>query len=216
MKRFNSMIFAASVAALAGVAAAPAVAAPDVSFGVSAPAGDANLFFSISSQYFHREPRIVNDWGRRFRNPDDLAVFFYVVQNSRSSPEQVYALRQRGMSWYEVGNRCGMPFNAWYVAYDGVPRGRYAKPYRHYERYRHDARYSARLSDRDVRDLVAVRMAHDYYGVSPQTAMDWRRDGSSVEIIMTREYRNHGHDRDSRDAHNDHGRGHDDDRHDRR
>jgi len=190
MKRFKWVICAASIAAVAAIAAPAARAQHDVSFGVNAPVGDANLFFSISSQYFRRDNRSVTDWSRRFRNPDDLAVFFYIVQRSWSSPEQVYALRQRGMPWYEVGRQCGVPFNAWYVTYNGRPGGRYAKPYRQYDRYRQDPRFSVRLSDREIRDLVAVRMAHEYYGVTPETAMNWRRNGSSVQVIMTREYRN--------------------------
>jgi hypothetical protein len=200
MKRLSLILCAASIAAVAGIAAPASRADVDVSFGARAPVGDGNLFFSISSRYFDRDPRIVNDWGRRFRNPDDLAVFFYIVQHSRMSPEQVYALRMRRMPWFEVGRQAGMRFNEWYVTYNGVPGGRYARPYRYYDRYRSDPRFSARLSDKEIRDLVAVRMAHEYYGVSPQTAMDWRRNGSNVQVIMTREYRNrHRHDRDRND-----------------
>lgn len=193
MKRFNWILCAVSIAAVTGIAAPAASAAVDISFGARAPVGDGNLFFSISSRYFDRDPRIVNDWSRRFRNPDDLAVFFYLVQHSRMSPEQVYALRTRGMSWYDVGLRCGIPFNAWYVTVNRAPGGRYSKPYRDYDRYRQNPRYARRLSDREIRDLVAVRMAHEYYGVSPETAMDWRRSGSNVQVIMTREYHNRHH-----------------------
>jgi len=45
------------------------------------------------------------------------------------------------------------------------------------------------LNDQEIRDLVAVRMAHEYYGVTPEIAMDWRRGGADVRTIMTREYR---------------------------
>jgi hypothetical protein len=200
MKRFNWILCAASIAAVAGIAAPPSRAQyePEVDLRVAtrAPGVEGNLFFSISSQYFHREPQTVSNWSRRFRNPDDLAVFFYIVSRSWSSPEQVYAIRMRGTPWFEVGRQCGVPFNAWYVTYDGRPTGRYSKPYKSYDRYRQDPRYSARLSDNQIRDLVAVRMAHEYYGVPAQTAMDWRRDGASVQVIMTREYQHHRRDRD--------------------
>ena len=65
-----------------------------------------------------------------------------------------------------------------------------------------------RLNDRQVRDLVSVRMAHEYYGVSPEVAMNWRRGGCDVRTMMTREYRTRHHE----DARHDH----DDDRGDRR
>jgi hypothetical protein len=197
MKRFNWMLGAAFIALSAGIAAPASRAAVDVRIGARVPGPEGNLFFSISSQYFHRDPQSVSDWSRRFRNPDDLAVFFYIVQRSWSSAEQVYSLRMRGLPWYEVGRQCGVPFNAWYVTYDGRPSGRYSRPYRYYDRYRQDPRYAARLSDREIRDLVAVRMAHEYYGVTPETAMDWRRNGSDVQVIMTREYEHHRRDRDA-------------------
>ena len=63
-----------------------------------------------------------------------------------------------------------------------------------------------RLSDRQVRDLVAVRMAHEYYGVAPEVAMDWRRGGSDVALIMTREYHTRHHDQHNDKHHDKHDR----------
>lgn len=203
MKRFNWILCAASIAAATVIAAPASNAQVDLRVATRAPGAEGNLFFSIASQYFGRDTQSVSTWSRRFRNPDDLAVFFYIVEHSWSSPEQVYAIRGRGLPWYEVGRRCGVPFNAWYVTYDGRPTGRYSKPYKHYDKYRRDPQYSARLSDRQIQDLVAIRMAHEYYGVDTQTAMDWRRNGLSVQVIMTREYERHRNDRDPRYTRND-------------
>jgi hypothetical protein len=200
MKRFNWLLGATVIAAVTCIAAPAARAQVDAQVDLRpatrAPGPQGHLFFSISSQYFHREPQIIANWSRRFRNPDDLAVFFYIVQRSWSSPEQVYAIRQRGTPWYEVGRQCGVPFNAWYVTYDGRPGGRYARPYKYYDRYRRNPTYSARLSDQEIRDLVAVKMAHEYYGVPPEIALNWRRDGADVQVIMTRQYETHQHARD--------------------
>jgi hypothetical protein len=62
-----------------------------------------------------------------------------------------------------------------------------------------------RFSDREARDLVAVRMAHEYYGVTPAVAMNWRSRGANVRTIMTREYRTR-HREDGRGDHDDRGR----------
>jgi hypothetical protein len=191
MKAINGILSAALVASAMTLAAPLSRADVDVSFGARAPIGDDGaLFFNISSRYFNQDERFVDDWGRRFRNPDDLAVFMYIVQRSNDSPGRVYQLRRAGMSWYDVGVRCGIPFNAWYVTVNQTPRGRYSRPYGFYNQHQRNPTYVRRLSDREIRDLVAVRMAHEYYGVPPETAMDWRRNGSNVQIIMTREYRN--------------------------
>jgi hypothetical protein len=189
MKRLM-WISTASVIVLTSALTAPASrAGVDVSFGVNAPVGnDGNLFFSISSHYFDRQPQVVQNWGRRYPNPDDLAVFLQICAQSRQSPEIVFNYRNQGLSWYDVGLRVGLPVEVWYVPVRAEPAWPYAKPYKHYKKHKHDRDYVVRLSDRQVRDLVAVRMAHEYYGVAPEVAMDWRRGGSNVEVIMTREY----------------------------
>jgi hypothetical protein len=220
MKVTTGILSAALVASAITLAAPVSRADVDISFGARTTIGDdSSLYFDISSRYFNQDQRFVRDWGQRFRNPDDLAVFMYIVQRANESPHRVYQLRRAGMSWYDVGVRCGIPFNAWYVTVNGTPRGRYSRPYGYYNQHRRNPTYVRRLSDREIRDLVAVRMAHEYYGVSPETAMDWRRNGSNVQIIMTREYRNrhHGdHDRDRYDRdHDDRNRDRDDYRNNR-
>jgi len=190
MKKLN-WLFGASVVGLALAFAAPAARADhDISFGVNVPIrGDLGLFFSISSRYFDRDAQVVNNWGRRYPNPDDLAVFLYICSRSSERPEGIDYYRRKGLSWYDVSVRAGVPFDAWYVTVNRNPGGRYARPYGQWDRYKQNPRHVSRLSDREIRDLVAVRMAHEYYGVTPEIAMDWRRGGADVRTIMTREYR---------------------------
>src|SRR5262245_37475599 len=113
MKRLHWILCAATLASAVTVTAPVARADHDVSFGARAPIGD-DLFFSISGRYFDRDRYVVSDWARRFRNPDDLAVFFYIVNRTGRSPEQIYAIRMRGTPWFEVGRQSGMHFRDWY------------------------------------------------------------------------------------------------------
>ena len=190
MKKLIWISTASLVVLISTLAAPVSRAGVDISFGVNAPVGnDGNLFFSISSNYFDRQPQVVQDWGRRYPNPDDLAVFLQICAQSRQSPQIVFSYRNQGLSWYDVGVRVGLPVDVWYVPVAVDPRPPYAKPYKNYKKHKHDPQYAVRLSDRQVRDLVAVRMAHEYYGVAPEVAMDWRRGGSNVQVMMTREYR---------------------------
>ena len=196
MKRLDSIVIVSLVVVAAAMTAPASRASTDVSFGVNAPVGDdGRLFFSISSRYFDRDEGVVEDWGRRFRNPDDLAVFLHICAHSSMAPDVVYRYRQRGLSWYDVGARAGVPMEVWYV-------GPYAEPYGQAKKHHHGSRKSVWLSDSECRDRVAVRMVHDYYGVAPEVAMDWRRDGTNVKVIMNREYR-------SRHDHGQRGRGND-------
>lgn len=217
--RAHSMriLSAAAVLAVVATLGAPrATAGVDVSFGASVPIGDdGNLFFSISSRYFDREPAVVHTWARRYANPDDLAVSLWIAQRSGRTPDFIFSLRHRGLSWFDVGTRCGIPVDAWYVA---VPADRigppYGRAYGYRDKHHRNPHYRVRLSDADARNLVAVRMAHEYYGVSPETAMEWRRGGESLRVIMTREYRTrHGRVErrkavERREAEHDRGHGH--------
>jgi hypothetical protein len=221
MTRFGRLL-GASFVTFAALTAVPAThAGVDISFGMNAPVGsDGNLFFSISSHYFDRQPQMVEDWGRRFPNPDDLAVFLHVCAESRLSPQIVYSYRRQGLSWYDVGVRSGLPVSVWYVPVARDPGPPYGKAYGYWRKHERNPNYNVRLSDRQTRDLVAVRMAHEYYGVAPEVAMDWRRGGSNVQKIMTREYHTrhkvgkHHHD-DGDDRHHDkHRDKHHDGRHD--
>jgi hypothetical protein len=203
-------LFCVSVVATVALLSAPASrAGVDISFGGDVPlSDDARLFFSISTQYFDRDARMVDDWGHRFPDPDDLAVFLHVCSRTRLSPDVVYAYRRQGMSWYDVGARAGLPDDGWYVPVTRDPGPPYGKAYGYWKKHERDPKYAVRLSDRQVRDLVAVRMAHEYYGVPAEVAMDWRRGGADVRSIMTREYRTR-HREDKRSHDERHDRGHD-------
>ena len=49
------------------------------------------------------------------------------------------------------------------------------------------------LADADIRNLMAVRMLHEYYGVSAEVAMQWRSSGGDLRTLMAGEYnKRHG------------------------
>ena len=101
---------------------------------------------------------------------------------------EAWRLRNRGLSWFEIGVRYGVPMDAWFVPVRRQPGPPYGKAYGHWKK-----NSGERFSDQDARNLVAVRMIHEYYGVPVETAMAWRAGGRSIREITTGEYRNrHG------------------------
>ena len=217
--RIPRRVFASCLVVAAGVLGPAARAGVDIAFGASVPiADDGRLFFSISSRYFDRDLRTVDSWSRRLPDPDDLSVFLHICAHTRTAPEIIFSYRRQGLSWYDVGVRAGIPVATWYVPVRTDPGPPYGKAYGHWKKHKRNPNYAVRLSDRQVRDLVAVRMAHEYYGVAPEIAMDWRRDGARVDVIMAREYRGrhgggHGGDHDRKGPHggkgkDGHARGH--------
>ena len=180
------------LAAVLGIASAalPARAGIDIDFGANVPLGDdANLFFSISSRYFDRDVRVVQDWNRYFPRPDDLAVALHLSRYCDRGPDFFVSLRRAGVGWLEISNRCNVSPDVFFVPVERDPGPPYGKAYGYWRKHQHDPRARVVLSDREVRDLVAVRMAHEYYGVPVETAMDWRRSGRDVRRVMVGEYK---------------------------
>ena len=176
-----------SLAALV-LCAPQAKAALDVAFGASVNVNDnTSLFFGVSSRYYAREPRVVETWSQRVPNPDDLSVLMFLSARSGRSLDAVFALRRAGLSWWDVSIRLGVPADVWFVPVDR-PGPPYGKAYGYWRKHGRDTR-AYRVDDRSCRDLVAVRMMHDYYGMPVERAMDLRRDGRRIDSLMGDEYR---------------------------
>ncbi len=169
----------------------PASAGLDVDLGASVRVGDdTDLFVNISSRYFGRDSRMVADMGTRYSDPDDLSVALFLAHRSRRDPVEIWRLRERGLSWWDIGMRFNIPADAWFVAVRRRPGPPYGNAYGHWKNGKNSA---YRMTDADARNLVAVRMIHEYYGVPVNVAMEWRASGQSIRTLMTREYRHrHG------------------------
>jgi hypothetical protein len=180
---------------VAGSGAGVAHAGLDIDFGASINIGDDDgLFLSISARYFDQDRPAVDRIAARYRNPDDLAVVLFVARRSGRSVDRIHEMRSRGLSWWDVSVRVGLPMDVWFVPVDRDPGPPYGKAYGHWKNHRRDNHHAAVLTDADARNLVAVRMLHEYYGVSVAVAMDWRSSGHDLRALVSTEYgKRHGH-----------------------
>ena len=97
------------------------------------------------------------------------------------------------MSWWDIGLRLGVPVEARFVPVKKDPGPPYGKAYGHWQKNGKKSSGKMNLSDADAQNLVAVRMLHEYYGVSVEVAMEWRSSGRDLKKITAGEYRNrHG------------------------
>ena len=79
------------------------------------------------------------------------------------------------------------------LAVDRDPGPPYGKAYGYWGKHRKNRRYVWRLTDGEIRDLVAVRMIHEYYGMPVEAAMDIRASGKNLTLLMAEEYgKRHG------------------------
>ncbi len=181
----------ALVAAGLLAAALPAAArtGADAALPEAAAAGEEPLFVAIAARYFDRDAAAVARLAARWSDPDDLAVGLFVAARSARAPERVFALRERAGSWWEVGVACGLPADDWFVPVTRDPGPPYGKAYGHWRKLRDGGAPFPGLADPQARDLVAVRLLHEYFGVAPETAMSWRAGGRDVRALAVAEYR---------------------------
>jgi hypothetical protein len=169
----------------------------DIDLGASVRLGDStDLFVTISSRYFDQDRGAVERLGIRFTNPDDLAVCLFIARHSGRSGNQVYFLRKGGMSWWEISARLDLRPDIWFVTVERDPGPPYGKAYGYWKKQKKNQRHVWRLTDGEIRDLVAVRMLHEYYGMPAEAAMEIRASGKNLTLLMTEEYgRRHGKNR---------------------
>jgi hypothetical protein len=166
----------------------------DIDFGASVRVDDrTDIFLAVSSRYFDEDRKVVNRQGLRYRDPDDLAVALFISSHSERTADDVWRLRRQGLMWWEISVRFGVPTNAWFVKTKRDPGPPYGKAYGYWKKHRKNRNATVVLTDMDCRNLVAVRMVHDYYGLSVEAAMEWRSSGRDVRMLVSDEYQSrHG------------------------
>lgn len=190
MKRLFLAVFV-----VAGLAVPTVQAGLDIDFGASIRIGDDDdLFLSVSARYFDEDRGSIDRVAVRYRNPDDLAVALFIARRSGKSADHIHGLRERGLSWWDISVRLGMPMDVWFVPVARDPGPPYGKAYGHWKNHKRDKRHAVVLNDTELRNLVAVRVLHEYYGVSVAVAMDWRSSGRDLRTLVSGEYnQRHAH-----------------------
>lgn len=188
--RMNGLVACLLSVAVAG----SAMAGFDVDLGASFSIGDDDndLYVAVSARYFDEDRHAVQAVATHYPNRDDLAVALFIGRHSGRSTEAIYDLRRSGLSWFEISARFGVPYDVWFVPVKHDPGPPYGKAYGHHKKHG-QASQPAALTDADIRNLVAVRMLHEYYGVSVEVAMDWRSGGRGLDRLVSDEYhKRHG------------------------
>ena len=187
MRKPLKFLSSAVIALVAISAVPPALAGFDIDFGAAVQLNDrTDLFFRISSRYFDQDRSTITRLAARYQDPDDLAVALFIRRESGRSFDELYFLRERGLSWWEISVRVGVPVERWYVQVERDPGPPYGKAYGYWKKHRRNPQRIT-LSDVQCRDLVALRIAHEYYGVPVDVAMAWRSEGD-VRHVMTERY----------------------------
>lgn len=149
---------------------------------------DGEIYLAVLARHFERSMDDVRGLGRKFNEPEDLAMVLFLASHSGKSPDFIVILRQEGASWWEIGEGFGVDPDAWFLRNSETT----PPPFDLIHESWQDATLTGdrlALSDTDCRCLVAARVLHDYFVVSAGTAMEWRSTGKDLQELTAAEYR---------------------------
>ena len=217
-KRLASKAFAILVVlGSATLIAAPgALAGLDIPFPPKLP--DMDLFVKINSRFFDRDEAPVRALVPRLPHPDlDLPVVLMLSQQSGRPCDEIVSLRRSGLSWWTISTRLRVPPRVFFVETPVDPGPPYGHAYGYWRKHGRDPHARYAFSDDEVRDLVALRVAHGYYGMPVGDVQRMRAAGTPCHQIIVNQYRSRheavgrehrGHDDDhGDDDHDSHGHG---------
>ena len=194
----------AGLALALGLAAAVAMPAPtsaraaaDVDLGAEfRGADDTRVWLAVLARHHDRDPADTARLAARVTDPDELATLLFVAARATRPAETVLALRTRGLSWWEISGRLGLPVEVWFPSVRFDPGPPFNRPYAAWRRLRETHEPFPGLDDGQARDLVVVRLLSEYFGAPVETAMAWRAGGRDARALAATEYRRrHGTER---------------------
>ena len=192
MRNWRTKLLTLLLLALLGFTAwgTPARAGLDIDLGAKLRINDdTDVFIAVSSRYFQHDREVVVQWRDRYDDPDDCTVALFLSRHSGKSPRQIFILRREGLSWWEIGLRLEIPAKVWFVAVSHDPGPPYGNAYGHWRKHKKNPKHQMILTDAEARNLVSIRMIHEYYGVSASVAMKQRASGKDIQTLMAGEYR---------------------------
>lgn len=166
-------------------------AVSQVNFGISVSDGRLRDFYLAVGDYYHVAPQMVVEVHDRYRVPDEeLPVVYFLAARAHVEPGAIINLRVGRMSWFDIAFHYHLSPEIFFVP---VTVERIGPPYGHaYGYYRKYGRSGdwrqARLSDREVVDLVNLRFMSEHYRMPPEEVIRLR-DRQSQFVVINDEIR---------------------------
>jgi len=116
--------------------------------------------------------------------PDDqLPVVGFLARELGRVPEEIARLHREGLSFLDITLRFGKGPELFYVPFERDPGPPYGKAWGYYRNKPRSEWNQIRLRDSEVVDLVNLRLARDYYGVSADQVVRLRGAGEDFGAI---------------------------------
>ncbi len=171
---------------LVGLFCFQAAIVAQVNLGLSISDGRLRDFYLAVGDYYHVAPQAVVEIRDHDRIPDeDLPVVYFMATNAHVTPAAIVKLRMGRMSWFDIAFHYHLSPEIFFVPvaveHVGPP---YGNAYGYYRKHGRGGDWrDARLSDREVVDLVNLRFMSDYYRMPPEQVMRLRGQHGQFVVV---------------------------------
>lgn len=114
---------------------------------------------------------------------EHLPVVGLLSRRAEAPPERILALRGEGLSFLDISIRLGLGPEIFHVPIAANPGPPYGKAWGYYKKTPRARWNTIVLSDREVVDLVNLKLCVDHYRVAPERVIDLRRRGQGFAAI---------------------------------
>jgi len=165
--------------------AAPAKAS-DVDLGISISDGRLRDLYLAIGDYYRVPPREVVVIRDHYRCPDEeLPVVFFLAERAHVEPAVILRLRAGKKSWFEVAAYYHLSPSIFFIPVTmeriGPP---YGNAYGYYRKFGPKGDWKkAKLSDREIVDLVNLRFMSEHYSMAPERVMEMRSHEKRFVVI---------------------------------
>ena len=152
---------------------------------------DQEAMWQVMGGFFHISVSQVKQWESNMAFPDlNLPVTLFIAQQAHVSVDLLLPWRKAGKSWLAIATQLKLSPTIFFLP---LPEGKlgspYGKSYGYYWKHQKDKKAPIPLSDKDIADLVHMRIASSYFGLPPDQIAALRAEGKSFSKIYGTEYR---------------------------
>jgi hypothetical protein len=170
---------------LTAAIALPSSSSAGVDIGLSVDRDGVKGFYLAIGEHYQVAEKEVVAVRKHTVSEDELTVVFFLSEQSRVKASVVIDLRRKGLSWWDISLRLGLPPEVFFVQLKKDPGPPYGKAYGHYKnKKKHGKKWKeVSFADADIVNLVNLRFVSERYGYSPDEVISLRSKGKSfVEI----------------------------------
>ncbi|MFQ5720661.1 MAG: hypothetical protein ACE5IK_14070 [Acidobacteriota bacterium] len=177
------VLLALGVAALTAAPSSARAGGIDWSADIGLSVGD-NAYLNLNLSHFDRDGAEALVVARRLPHPEhELPVVLFLARESGRPLDAIVRLRLRGLSWWDIRARLGVPAERVVLVVPGDAGPPYGKAHGH---HKHHGREDHAVRDADFEDWVGARVLSASYGVEPGVVLAARRSGVSLaDITLT-------------------------------